>query len=484
MMPDLLVYLLKVNGALLLFVAVYYALLRRLTFHTLNRWYLLGAILFSALYPLVDVAALWPRPVDLSSELIVWQSSWQSPAATAANSPDYYSWVLIVYWAGVVALGARLLVQGLSLGRLHRASTPTESLLFRQISEAVTPFSFWRTIYVNPQQHQAAELPAILQHEQVHVQQWHTIDVLLGQVQRVFCWFNPAAWLLLRAVQENLEFIADQAVLRAGQVDSKVYQYSLVRLSTLALGPALVTPFTFHTLKSRIKMMNSQKTSAVHMARYVLVAPLVAALLLGSCSKADQEDAVQPAAKTTQNTMQNALYFIDGEKSTREAMEQLEQDVKAIAAVSVIKDEQALKLFGEAAAAGAIVVTTKANANSPGVKAFNKLFNTSVRMSDHGPESPAEFFENSKKDAGTTMKLSEFLILINGKEATEAEFRQLSGSDVKSMSMMTGSGAIEKQYGIRGRNGVIEITTGAAGTGMLNQLYDHNGVMGITKKGC
>ena len=46
-MPTLL-YLLKANGALLLFVGLYYVTLRRLTFYGLNRAYLLFALLFSA----------------------------------------------------------------------------------------------------------------------------------------------------------------------------------------------------------------------------------------------------------------------------------------------------------------------------------------------------------------------------------------------------------------------------------------------------
>lgn len=39
-MPEVFVYLLKVNLALLLFYLVYYLLLRRLTFYVLNRFYL------------------------------------------------------------------------------------------------------------------------------------------------------------------------------------------------------------------------------------------------------------------------------------------------------------------------------------------------------------------------------------------------------------------------------------------------------------
>ena len=70
MMPDVLIYLLKANAALLLLLGLYYALLRRLTFHQLNRGYLLGAGVFSMLYPLIDVSALLVRPVQLGEVVL------------------------------------------------------------------------------------------------------------------------------------------------------------------------------------------------------------------------------------------------------------------------------------------------------------------------------------------------------------------------------------------------------------------------------
>jgi TonB-dependent SusC/RagA subfamily outer membrane receptor len=432
MMPDLLVYLLKMNGALLLFVAVYYALLRRLTFHTLNRWYLLGAIIFSVLYPLIDVAALWPQPVMLSNELIVWQSGWKGQAVADAAPTDYYGWVTGVYWLGVVILAGRLLMQAASLRQLHCASVPTSvGLPFRQVADAVTPFSFWQTVYLNTSQHHPSELSAILLHEQVHVRQWHTLDVLLGQLLRVLCWLNPAAWLLLRAMQENLEFIADQAVLQAGQMDSKLYQYSLVRLSTLAQGPALVTPFIFHPLKTRINMMNSQKSAAIQVVRYLLVAPVAALLLLASCSQNDKEQAAQPAKQGLEKTMDNALYFIDGEKSSKESMNQLSPD--AIATVNVLKGEDARNKFGEAAASGVIIITTKANQNSSAVKAFNQQYSPTVDYTGK-------------------------LVIINGLASTPEALQRLPESRIKTMNVLTGAPA-EAQYGARARNGVIIVDT-------------------------
>jgi hypothetical protein len=54
-MSELFIYLIKANIALCLFYLAYRLGLRRLTFYTLNRFFLLTGIVFSSLFPLVDV---------------------------------------------------------------------------------------------------------------------------------------------------------------------------------------------------------------------------------------------------------------------------------------------------------------------------------------------------------------------------------------------------------------------------------------------
>ncbi|MGZ3836490.1 MAG: hypothetical protein ACXVB0_23445, partial [Mucilaginibacter sp.] len=54
-MPALFTFLFKVNIALVLFCLGYYAVLRHLTFYTLNRIYLVVAILFASVYPLINI---------------------------------------------------------------------------------------------------------------------------------------------------------------------------------------------------------------------------------------------------------------------------------------------------------------------------------------------------------------------------------------------------------------------------------------------
>lgn len=309
-MPATFVFLLKVNIALLLFCAGYYLVLRPLTFYTLNRIYLLAAILFASIYPQINFLAFVQRHEELAKPMEQIAINWQS-SAQLVNQPvqtfDYWYWLSVVFWTGAGLLLIRLVLQLLSLLRLYKNSKPQYigEHLVRVMDKDAAPFSFWRSIYVNPAKHEPADLKSILLHEQVHVNQWHTADILLAELSSIFYWFNPGIWLIKRAVRENIEFITDRKILKNG-IDSKAYQYSLVNVSFNNNQPGIVNHFNISTIKKRIIMMNAKRSSKLNLTRYAFVVPAVMALLLVfSISKADfakpvritLTNAVQPLAR-------------------------------------------------------------------------------------------------------------------------------------------------------------------------------------------
>lgn len=288
-MPDLFIFLLKVNAALLLFCAGYYLVLRHLTFYTLNRIYLISAILFATVYPQINLSAFAERHQQIAKPVETVILIWRAPARALIEKPDYWLWVEIVFWAGVVMLAARLFIQLYSLFKLYRSSTAAQihGHDVRVINHDSGPFSFWKSIYINPAKHAASDLRSILQHEQVHVSQWHTLDVLLAELSTIFYWFNPGVWLMKKAIKENIEFITDRKILKSG-TDTKQYQYSLVNVSLSATPQGIVNHFNMSTIKKRIIMMNAKRSSKVKLTRYVFLIPAVVALLLVfSISKAE-----------------------------------------------------------------------------------------------------------------------------------------------------------------------------------------------------
>jgi hypothetical protein len=469
-MSELLIYLLKVNGALLLFCALYYLALRRLTFYRLNRVVLLGALLFAPLYPLLDVTQWFASAGPLQAELVALTPDWATlgSAETTAAGPMAGHWLIAVYWVGVAALAVRLGLQLLSLYRLHRSSQPVTfaGVAYRAVPEPVAPFAFWQTVYLNPSQHEPHELPAILCHEQVHVREWHTLDVLLAQLSLLFYWFNPGVWLLRQALHENLEFHTDYRVLQSGLLDNKAYQYSLLHQSVQAQPNAIVSHFNFHLLKTRIAMMNKPRTTRVQAARYLLLLPLAAGLTLWSCEKKAYLPEPVAATQNQNSIAADALYFVDGVPSTREALNQISP--KDIASVNVIKGRKFMPGFNEGAfqqdfgaigEKGVMLILTKAGQNSEAVRAFNTKYNIVYKAA--APEDQALTVRVRESAEGNQdISLADFkdrLVFINGQEA-DGQTTTLKGSSIKSVYVLDGEKATAK-YGEKGKQGAVLITT-------------------------
>jgi bla regulator protein BlaR1 len=323
-MPALFVFLFKVNIALLLFCAGYYLVLRHLTFYTLNRAYLMVAIVFATLYPKIDLSDFAQRHETIAKPVQTVVLNWKAPAESLIKpltQPNYWQWATVIFWAGAIFLGFRLLMQLFSLFQLYRQSKPARihEHDVRLIEGEAAPFSFWRSIYVNPANHTPADLRAILLHEQVHVNGWHTIDILLAELSSVFYWFNPGIWLMKKAVRENIEFITDRKILNKG-FDSKAYQYSLVNVSFNTTTPGIVNHFNISTIKKRIIMMNAKRSSRFKLTRYAFVVPAVVVLLLVfTLSKADVakpitrkiELTIKPVTTAIKQAAQTAMAFTD-----------------------------------------------------------------------------------------------------------------------------------------------------------------------------
>ncbi|WP_421829025.1 M56 family metallopeptidase [Larkinella sp.] len=317
-MPPVLTYLLQANTALLLFVLAYFLGLRRLTFYGLNRLFLLFGMVFSVVYPLIDFAELARRNETLFRPIqrtIDWEILEAIPQQTDGGS--IWIWLVAVFWSGVGIMTVRLVVQLLSLYRIQRRSHPAtyKGFRFRAVHENFNPFSFGQTIYLNPSRHPVDELGPILQHERLHVREWHTLDVLLAELSTIFFWFNPVSWLLKRAVRENLEFRVDQHMLQSG-LDAKNYQYMLVRIGGLRV--TLATNFTELTIKKRIGMMNRKPSSRRLMASYSLLLMILITLILPKMpvASANRKRGILSVAGNFSIDPKNAFAVIDTPNGT------------------------------------------------------------------------------------------------------------------------------------------------------------------------
>lgn len=296
-MPELFTLLLKINIVLILFAAAYYLILRRLTFYSINRLFLAFGILFSTAYPFIDLTDFFHRQKEASYAAFVPELNQKVNNLVPTDFISVH-WQIIsaLFYLGVFLMALRLVVQFVSLYLMHKKSKPgaVDNYPVRILNDAVSPFSFWQTVYVNPKLHEETELKTILAHEQIHVKEWHSLDIILAELSVVFYWFNPGVWLMKKAVKENLEFITDQKILNKG-IDRKTYQYSLLDVGNLTPAVAIVNNFNLSDLKKRIKMMNVKRSSRLTLSRYLLVTPfLLITTLAFTVSKKDIKKHLMP----------------------------------------------------------------------------------------------------------------------------------------------------------------------------------------------
>lgn len=326
----MLIYALKSAVVLTMLYACFALLLSRETFHRLNRALLLLVLVASMVMPVIHIETKHPIPIATGWQRgypyrLIEQKITQEPIETAADAPvtigqkdempvvveipekpvvtvsQLLNQVYMIGLAGSILwflYNLCLLVCSLR-GGLRIADGKGNTIIIKGGDFA--PFSFWRYIVINTSDYNHNRR-FILTHEQEHIRQGHSLDLLLWQAVATVQWFNPFVWLLGRDLRAIHEYEADEAVINQG-IDATQYQVLLV---TKAVGGRLqmfANTFSHSKLKKRILMMKQTKSSPWRMLRVAFVIP-VAAMALIAFASPESEVPDEPQATMTKAAAQ------------------------------------------------------------------------------------------------------------------------------------------------------------------------------------
>ena len=295
-------YFLKANLYGLLFAGCYYVFLRRHTFLTVNRAYLLLSALLSLTLPLASLSTETAETLPVPMGVITLPVSVMATAPVEPTGPD---WMLLGMWGyGVVALVLllRLAIQSGRVLRLIRQSerqVREDYVLVLPRDQTTPTFSFFRYVVLNPAD---VRNDLILSHELVHVRQHHSADVLGIAVLRGLFWPVLALTFVERALRHVHEFLADRA---ASSSQTVTYQPDYARFLveySFGVRPDVLTNGFFNPslLKQRILMLHQRATNRWALGKYVLVLPLVLSLLAMTTAR---EEIVAVVTQVTDETI-------------------------------------------------------------------------------------------------------------------------------------------------------------------------------------
>jgi hypothetical protein len=305
-MEPILIYIVKSSGLMAGFYLLYHFLLRRETFFTLSRWYLMGGLIASLALPLLEIkrTVILPQAKLTVEDLLAMSQVEDMQQIGQATEPairqinwfemGLYAYILI----GIIML-AIVVLNLISLWRLlyRQKVEKQDKFAMVDLDRNVAPFSFFRYIVFNSRLYSSSELESILNHEKVHSEQHHTFDVLLVRLICIVFWFNPFVWLYRKAIAQNLEYIADQEAIKRCN-DKKAYQIALLKVGASPNTISITNPFFQSLIKKRIVMLNKEQSKKSNLFKYALALPLIIAFMLAFQVRVIAQAPEAPAAPT------------------------------------------------------------------------------------------------------------------------------------------------------------------------------------------
>lgn len=306
----------------------YKLLLQKETFFHLNRYILLSCMVLAFVLPLVPIPQqLSLRKIPVEKKSIITQNPIENTASSiekelpvqttlteetkqVINVEVLLQSLVYLYWFGVVIFGLNFLMQAVILLIRSNSKSVIQDGKFRiiEITGDKAPCSFGNNIFINPEKYEWETYSQILLHEKIHIEQKHTIDLLLAEIVLIFQWFNPFAWQWRKALETNLEFLTDDQMLQQNTVEKESYQFSLLKVAAPQFPLSLTTNYNQSLLKKRIIMMNSKKSNVHTTWKYFFLVPLMVLFVCLFNQPAAQSQTLNSGLESKQDvTIQNGM---------------------------------------------------------------------------------------------------------------------------------------------------------------------------------
>ena len=275
---------------------VYKLLLEKRPLFYYNRIFLLSALLLPLLLPWLQIPSTWfsngwvAQNHLPNNELDQW---WVAatvipdgageplPLPNTLNAQNF-SWVAFCYVLVSVIFTVRLLWGLRAAWLMGKGSkeVKADDISFYVNQKASAPYTFAGRVFLPASLLQNKALfAAVWAHERTHARQLHSVDVVVAEMVKAWCWFNPFAWLLARAIRLNHEYLADEKALQVLPSASH-YLEALGAGFQLQQHVSITHSFSVEELSKRIKMLGKTTSPKLRLALVTATSFLLLVLAL------------------------------------------------------------------------------------------------------------------------------------------------------------------------------------------------------------
>ena len=281
-------FLLKSSISLLALLIFYHLVLEKEKMHQFNRFYLLFGIVFSFVLPFITIEIIGETiaPIQQSYTYAAQENLTVTKITEIKETIDYKPIILWILYGLVTSILLFRYVRNI----LKIVSNIKSNLIVEYknaklvlLAEQTPPHTFLNYIFLNKTDHQNRKIDEELYtHELIHVNQNHTLDVLLIETMKTVFWFNPIFIFYKKAIQLNHEFLADEKVVNAYN-DIPFYQNLLLAHANTNPTFGLTSNLNYSITKKRFIMMTKTVSKTKVLLFKIALLPLFSGLIFFIC---------------------------------------------------------------------------------------------------------------------------------------------------------------------------------------------------------
>ncbi len=344
------ILLLKSSACLAILMLFYKIVLEPLNHHHFKRFYLLAALLTSAIIPFITFIKYVEPTFDFGvydPESMTTPPYFPAELPTITEEqPNTFLPALLwtIYTIGIIVFSMRFILNLIKISSKIKTNQKVKTNVFINvlIEKLAVPHTFFNYIFLNKSAFENNKIPQeVLLHEQTHAKQKHSLDILFLEILQIIFWFNPLLYFIKKDIKLNHEFLADQQVLKSGY-HPKTYQNLLLRFSSNQKELALVNAINYMSIKKRLTIMNTQTSLKTKWLRSLLLLPVLALLLFSFSQTKEVEKSIEPKIEYNETSklyarsidikvIKEGHYLIDGflanKKNFVNILNQLHQDI-------------------------------------------------------------------------------------------------------------------------------------------------------------
>ncbi len=452
-MKDIIFYFLKSGLWIGVFGMIYWFFLKKETFYKFNRFFLLFGLIASFVLPF----CIFKYTIKLNITPFITSS--EATVIPETSGFEISPWLVLIalHVVGALFLLFRHLKGVLKLKKLivRNGFLKESGTKIIQTQDVDATFSIFNYIFIDSSLSiSEIERKMIYEHERAHIIQYHWVDLMIVHAVCIFQWFNPFIWIYLNSIKQNHEFLADQEVLKNGNSPA-VYRAALINYTLKTPVFAFANAFAQYNKFKRIDMMKKENSNPMKKWIVLLLVPALAVFLWifaepqyvfasnENLHKLNFEFAYNLDNPSSQDTKKDTIIVVSKTNvinSNKEDANFMDLKAEAVSNIDIKNDSVIVVGYG----------TLKKE--DPDIKTFS-----TVRV--HVNEStvarkPSQVIiykaDTLKKYGGKP------LYILDGKEISDID--RIDPQDIEAISVLK-DGASAKEYGDRGVNGVVLITT-------------------------